>query len=308
MPKMQYEEVVARIRGGQVKAASDTEAVHGIKDPADKGTVAPKDHPDGDSNEKKQLPDTIDENKSREGQDLTDKDTNPSSTGENVPGPVVDGKAKEEAATEPNTPLSKIAGDVTDLVSRIKGLQEKSASGEAKEEPKEEPKEEAKEEAKEEKEAGASDDDTAATEGIDLSDPQACMKLAHFIQEDEDIMELVTKKAAIAQGAAEAAQLIKEATAEQEAYLEALVQEEMQKEAAEKMDAYFQELIKNASEEDIAMLLSELVEAGEIDEETAMAVMEALASEGGGEELPPEAKMASELFEKIAGEKTEKSE
>jgi len=130
-PSKDFEKIASSIRkwkSDNDKAAADSEALS-MKDPADKGEKEIPSHPDGDSKKKTMVPDQQAENKSREGQDVTDKDTKPSSTGENVPGPVEDGNAKDDAATSPDTPLSKIANKVPGLMDRIKNLSTATPEG-----------------------------------------------------------------------------------------------------------------------------------------------------------------------------------
>lgn len=240
---MTYDSVLSRVRAVQQKRAADNEALN-MKDPAEKGTVTPPDHPDGDSDKKKQIPPSATNVDGQEGKALTDKDTNPSSTGKNVPGPVTDGKPKEDAATSPTTPLSKIAGDVNAIMDRIGQLREKQASAQtaASTTPAPAPKQ---------AEAAPSNDEVA--NGIQLT-PEFHMKLASLILEDEEGLQLAEKILRKAAGHEAAQELINAALTQQDAFVRAANDYDAQVKYAAEVEAYqaaqLNEFLKSASDED----------------------------------------------------------
>ena len=244
-----YQDVLARVRGVQQKRAADNEALN-MKDPADKGIVTPPNHPDGDNDKKKIVPPSaVNKDGEREGKDLTDKDTHPSSTGKNVPGPVTDGKPKEDAATSPDVPLSKIAGDVGNIMSRIAQIRQKQASASTPA-PAQQP-----QAAPKQAQATPSNDDVA--NGIQLT-PEFHMKLASLILEDEEGLQLAERILRKAAGEEKAAQLINAALYQQSAYLQAADEYDqqvkyamaMQEQQAQALDNF----LKQASAEDRASI------------------------------------------------------
>jgi hypothetical protein len=364
-----YQEMLLRIRGQQTKSAADNEALN-MKDPADKGTVTPPNHPDGDSDSKKQIPPSATNTDGQEGKDITDKDTNPSSTGCHVPGPVTNGKSKDDAATSPDVALNKIAGEVGSILDRITALRTPSKAATAT------PK-------------AASGDDEGKSLAIQLT-PEFHMKLAAAILEDEEGMQFAEQILRKAAGQEKAHELINAALQQQHSYnaaVEEYEQEVKQANDAQAQDeAAFAHALAQATPEELAQiekaasvhnaylssfsteyeraayrdgvmkaaameenmaamppeaapampgemppgpeggeggeapmgveeiiaLLEEMVQAGEISEEEAMQVAQALLEgEGGGggmeggapegemplpEDAPPEAKMASALY------------
>lgn len=233
-----YRDVLAGIRARQKQASGDQEAVHGMKDPANKGTVTPPDHPDGDSDKKKNLPASA-TNESHEGEQLTDKDTNPSSTGENVPGPVADGNTKEDAANSPTVPLSKIAKNISGVMEGIKNLQNKSAAAPAAPAKKTE----------ETKSAGTED-----VAGKFEFTPEFHIKLASLILETEEGTKYAQELLRKAAGAEKAQELISAALNQQQVALEyAAYNDDMAKRAAyqqAQQEAAFEQLYKSASVEE----------------------------------------------------------
>jgi hypothetical protein len=285
-----FEELSARIRG--IKQASDSEAVKGIKDPAEKGTVTPPNHPDGDSNDKKSLPEQTTVNTSREGQDMTDKDTKPSGTGKNVPPVEENGNAKEDAATAPDTPLSKIAqaiASIQKLKAQPKGATAKEA-GKATAQP---------------KAAGQKDQ---ALQDMDLGAVAMHVKLASAILQTEEgvaMAETLLRKQAGAQAAAE---LIKAAGEQEWQWAQAAAQEEeLQKQAAQ-AQAQWEEFTKTASKEEVEQVVkmakiheraqSKLEhdfekQAYDMGAQDAAAMEEAMMAEGG-EPIPEEGEISDE--------------
>jgi len=358
-----YNEMLARIIGAQ-KSAADNEALN-MKDPREQGTVTPPNHPDGDNDSKKQVPPSAVNTDGQEGKNLTDKDTHPSSTGHNVPGHVTDGMAKEYAATSSTTDLSKIAGEVQNVMNRITELRKP------------------KQAATVTNGKYATDNANENTANNIQLTPEFHMKLASLILSTEEGVahaETILRKSA---GQEKAQELIQAALenhqgyitmAEEQEYFEKLAYEQQRQQieayeqvmsqatpeevaqiekyasvhgayastlytpyekqayAAGAMDAAGMEESAEAlppedieagavpeipgggegpmGVEEILALLEEMVASGEIQEEEAMQVAEALLSgEGGGEEMPlpeeapMEAKAASALFNKLASEK-----
>jgi len=240
-----YKQVLDDIRARQKSASGDREAVHGIKDPADKGTVTPPDHPDGDSDKKKNLPPSS-ENTSHEGEQLTDKDTNPSSTGENVPGPVTDGKAKEDAATSPNVSLSKIAQSVSGVMESINALRApKAAAAPAATTTTQTPSK------------SATDANDAVADAMEFT-PEFHIKLASLIMETEEGVKFAQEILRKAAGAEMAQKLIASALEQQGIALQyAAAYDEQEKIAAEmayRQQVEFETLYKSASVEQRAMM------------------------------------------------------
>ncbi len=290
-----FEELSARIRG--IKQASDSEAVKGIKDPAEKGTVTPPNHPDGDSNDKKSLPEQTTVNTSREGQDMTDKDTKPSGTGKNVPPVEENGNAKEDAATAPDTPLSKIA-------QAIASIQKLKAQ------PKGEPTKEAgkKEEPPTDTQPKAAGQKDQALQDMDLGAVAMHVKLASAILQTEEgvaMAETLLRKQAGAQAAGE---LIKAAGEQEWQWAQAAAQEEeLQKQAAQ-AQAQWEEFTKTASKEEVEQVVkmakiheraqSKLEhdfekQAYDMGAQDAAAMEEAMMAEGG-EPIPEEGEISDE--------------
>lgn len=115
--------VQERVKSASVKVAADQEALTGIKDPNEQGTVAPKAHHDGNDRAKLELP----ANKSNFG--TPDKghnimgETAPNGVGEGSYITPIDGDAKDKAATTPTAPLSKIATMLRESVEALKAAQ-----------------------------------------------------------------------------------------------------------------------------------------------------------------------------------------
>jgi hypothetical protein len=288
-----FKELSDRIRG-IAKRASDSEAIKGIKDPAEKGEVTPPNHPDGDSNDKKSLPEQTSTNTSREGQDMTDKDTKPSGTGKNVPPVEQNGNAKEDAATAPDTPLSKIA----QTVERIKKLQKSEPVKAASEtEPNTEDRNKA---------AGQSDD---VLQGMDLDSIAMHVKLASTLLQTEEGIEAVEAVLRKQAGAQAAAQLIKEAGEQEWLWAQAAAQEEELYNQAAEAEAQWEEFTKTASEEEVAQIVKlakihEHAQSGfeydfekqayDMGAQDAAAMEEAMMAEGGEQEIPEEGEISEE--------------
>jgi hypothetical protein len=321
-----YEDIMNRIRTAQgvVKSAgADTEALTGIKDPADKGSKAIPDHPEGDSKAKTKLPSGEPTNsESLNKAQIPGDDLKVSGTGKDVPG-TTSGDAKDSKATSPTAPIDKIAS----IMGRIKDMRT----------PKTEP-------AKEPVKSAAAPVKDETVQQMQIT-PEFHFKLASEIlatEEGVQFAERILQKAAgveaakeLIRAAGEQQYMMAKAAYEQEQYEAAVAEELAQREAV------VAELTKNASAEDLkeiqkiasvhnkvasalvndfekqayqagamdaaAMedavgegeevpaeaegpgieemlaILEEAVQSGEIDEETAMAVAEQLMAEAGGE-------------------------
>lgn len=339
-------QVLARIRTYQEKLASEAKEAGATKvpekDPAEKGNASIPSDPE--ATEKKQnLPARQKNDSSSEDKKLEDESTHPVSTGKNVPS-TVDGDAKDEQATSPTTPLSKIAARVQKIKNNLQsaGLAktEETKSAEAKVE-----------------DAKAAGEDKVEAVASDI-DENALLKLASIIVSTEgglEAVEPVLKKAA---GIEACRNLLDSATYSYNNMLLAQQEALEHEKAAAEQEAQTYEaighILKSASEsdlnqiekyasvhsqalnilpedfeklaymqgaedaaamqdamaggaeagipgggegpaslEELAQLLEGMVASGEIDEETAMAVLEQLAAgeadgEGGGEEAPVE--------------------
>lgn len=235
-----YDSVLARVRNVQQKRAADSEALN-MKDPADKGTVTPPNHPDGDNDKKRMTPPSATNENGQEGKDLTDKDTHPSSTGQHVPGPVTPGKPKEDAATQPDTPISKIASDVTSIVNRIQNLQKAASAPTPPPASKPAPK------------AATSNANDDVANNIELT-PSFHMKLASLILQDEEGLEFAERILRKAAGQERANELIQAALQQQDMYVKAAnaYDQQLQYEAAAQaqQEQAFNQFMKSASAED----------------------------------------------------------
>lgn len=227
MPTINYQDIVSRIKNvdkeaSTKKAMGDQEAINGIKDPADKGTVSIPDHPEGDNNAAQQRPTDASQasgspgGQAGEGQKLEDKNTNPVSTGKDVPS-TTSGNAKEDAATAPNTPIDKIANQSKGILDAIASLSKKASDK--------------KEEDAGKKEAGKKDEDAGKKAGDGNLDfevtPEIFRKLAGAIFASEERAAQVSEWLKEDAGAEKAAELIAAAHKEASQY-----DEEMYKAAA----------------------------------------------------------------------------
>lgn len=112
--------VQERVKSASVKVAADEEALTGIKDPNEQGTVAPPASHDGNNRAKLQLP----SNKSNFGE--PDKghnlmgETAPNGVGQGSYITPINGDAKDKAATTPTAPLDKIANMLRQSVEALK--------------------------------------------------------------------------------------------------------------------------------------------------------------------------------------------
>lgn len=117
-----------RVKSASVKVAADEEALTGIKDPNEQGTVAPPAHHDGNDRAKLQLP----ANKNNFGE--ADKghnlmgETSPNGVGQGHYITPVNGDAKDKAATTPTAPLDKIANMLRESVAALQSSAEPVAA------------------------------------------------------------------------------------------------------------------------------------------------------------------------------------
>lgn len=236
------------------KAAVNPDA----SDPADKGGVGvPK---DGDSSpDKANMPGNSPVTP-QEGTKAEDRDTKPVSVGKNVPG-TEDGNARDEAATSPTTPLSKIAEARKAADAIIEKL--KSAGDASKEAEKEK-------QAKQEKQEKAGGNQTLGDAGSEPTfGDDELRKLGALMLTTEGAIEQVTPLLEEAAGVKEAQAIVRGAVEEwgafekaayeqaiEEAEMEkiAAVQEGMAYEAAETALAAYAELTKDASEDDMEQI------------------------------------------------------
>jgi hypothetical protein len=197
-------------------------------DPTEKGKASIPVDPNA-TKDAQNMPPT-ESNKSREGVQLEDKDTKPSSTGKNVP-TAADGDAKDKAGIK--------KANITDIKNRVKALT-KSATPAATE-PEVAP-------------AVANTPEpvkSAANAPILDLDREALLKLAHAIVSTDEGIDLVMPLLRKQVGRETAALLVKEASAEFEKALTAEAEVfEMQKQAAAQEAAeyeYLDGLVKSAS-------------------------------------------------------------
>lgn len=343
----------ARAKAASNNAGGDTEAVHGIKDPQEKGT--PPGGPRGsDRPEESAAAQNLPANAVNDGTTAGNFETKELGAGSNKKSPTpISGDAKDQAATSPTTPLptmdpanksATIAQRAQTIAARIQGLS-KTAQNTSQSQ-------------------SHSTNESAATD-FNLGS-EFLMKLACSILESEDgikyAQEILTKKA----GQEAAQELISGALNEQNEWVKYASAEEeaqyayaQQLQQAQEAEQYIGELLKSASEEDlramdtmsnlhdtnlsqiqnevekaaymqgaddaaammdaeeaggeamipgaeegeaspeeIIALLDAAVASGEIDEETALAAVEALVGAEGGEAMDPA--LMEEDIEKMA--------
>ena len=200
------------------------------------------------------LEETDDTNKtkndsSNEDAKLEDESTHPVATGKNVPS-TQDGNAKEDAFTEPTTPLSKIANlseRVKAVQSRIQGFNKGASAGSSQTQPKKS----AGENKAPAKEEGSKNANTELAG--DFSD-EFLRKLAFAICDTEGGFEAVEPILLKHAGQEEARELMRKAASEYDQFVqlsEYLREEEMQKLAYEAQSIQaVDELLKNASVEE----------------------------------------------------------
>lgn len=309
-----YEDItnrVAQIQTKRAAAAKSASETPNAEDPNEQGTVTPPNHPDGDSAAKKNLPEGSANSEGKVGlpEGTT---TNPSGHGENVPGDVSSGDAKDKQAQKPNDPISKIAG----IVERVKGLQSGSNPKEAStEDGGNKPKEASTED------GGNKPKDKKAGEAPQELSYEVRCKLANEICATEEGMQMAESLIKKAYGREYAAELIQSAGDEYHSHVKAAAEyEQHQKQAAAEYGALEQaygELTKNASEEDMnkvakfgdihsrvldtlehdfekAAYLKAAMDAATMEDAMAggAAPEEAMIPEGGEEPLSPEAILA----------------
>jgi hypothetical protein len=275
---LQFNSVLGRIKAYQTKLASDASSV---QDPADKGTVGiPKD-PEA-TPQKQNMPSSEENNVSNEGAKLEDKQTQPVSTGKNVPS-TQDGNSKENVSS-PTEPLSKIANRVKAITDKIKSssdstpkmVSEKDKAESSASKPKTD-KIEGAPTSEENTDKGnktkppfgntSMKEKEAANENLaaDIS-PEALMKLASTILATEGGLAAVEPVLLKAAGVEAASQIIKEAAASYDVMVTQQMelmkaanaqreQEEFYKAAAARELAELDQVIKSASEEDKAQIV-----------------------------------------------------
>lgn len=208
-------------------------------DPTEKGEVSIPVDPN--ASKKKQTMPEDPSNVSREGTQLEDKDTNPSSTGKNVPA-AADGNAKDKASIK--------KANIGDIKDRVKGLINKSATAPTAPVDPVEPKT---------TEPVTDVNKSATTTPVLDLDREALLKLASAVISTDEGIDLVMPLLRKQVGRETAALLIKEASQEFEQAINAEAElMEMQKQAAAQEAAeyeYLDGLVKSASSEDEAKKL-----------------------------------------------------
>ena len=180
-----------RVKSASVKVAADEEALTGIKDPNEQGTVAPPAHHDGNDRAKLQLP----ANKSNFGE--ADKghnlmgETSPNGVGQGHYVTPVNGDAKDKAATTPTAPLDKIANMLRESVVALQAAAEPVAEPVA--EPSAEPAAE-----------------TAAEPAAPVKEAAHEFDLPSDLTQNEDIMRKLASIGAMMVGCEEGAQAVAE--------------------------------------------------------------------------------------------------
>jgi hypothetical protein len=243
------------------KSATDNEAVSGIKDPADQGTVTPKTDPQGEA-PKTGAPVKPGDAKSGGNGMPEGGDLKPEGVGDAETPSTTSGDAVDEAVKNPDTPVNKLAttqDKIASIRARMAGMQGQKPEGEK---------------AASAQEDGGKPDDENKSANTDSSIPETVtdevrLKLANAILATEQGVAFAQQILEQDMAREKAASLITAASEEnfarlqKEASLAAEYEEEFLKQAALEEEAEFvqevlaqrfDELTKDASEEEMAKI------------------------------------------------------
>lgn len=117
----------ARVKSASVKSAADEEAISGIKDPNEKGNVAPPAHHDGNDRVAQGLPTNLCNCGEANKEHNLFAVTTPEGVGQGSYPTPVNGVAKDEAATSSTSPLDKIAAKLNASLETLRGTATKQA-------------------------------------------------------------------------------------------------------------------------------------------------------------------------------------
>ena len=306
-----YRELAALVRGNIKAATIDA------TDPTDKGGASAK-KTDGDDASLMALPTKGEQNAAAPAQ-LTDRDTNPAGVGEGDVPSTAPGDPKDKSVSSPTDALSKIAGNASDIANRIKGLMAPKAAPAteaAKEATVAAVATAANIELTPEFHLKLASTILSTQEGVDLA--LSLLRKQAGVEAANDLMSsalaMHEKYASTAQVESEAEQLFKSASAEEQAaivkfakihdFCLSRIENPIEKMAfaqgaqdAAAMDESAAgggepqlpggEAGGTPSPEEIVQVLQQMVQSGEIDEETAQQVLQILAQ--GGDEAAGDA-------------------
>lgn len=119
-----------RVKSAHTKLAADEEALTGINDPTNKGTVQIPSHNDGNNRKLLNLPDNTTNMEEPDKQHNIMDVTKPDGTGQGEYVTPRDGDARDNAATSPTAPLDKIAATLAESIKQLQAepAQTKEAS------------------------------------------------------------------------------------------------------------------------------------------------------------------------------------
>lgn len=119
-----------RVKSAHTKLAADEEALTGINDPTNKGTVQIPSHNDGNNRKLLNLPDNTTNMEAPDKQHNIMDVTKPDGTGQGEYVTPRDGDARDNAATSPTAPLDKIAATLAESIKQLQAepAQTKEAS------------------------------------------------------------------------------------------------------------------------------------------------------------------------------------
>lgn len=120
-----------RVKSAQTKLAADEEALTGINDPTNKGTVQIPSHNDGNNRKLLNLPDNTTNMEEPDKQHNIMDVTKPDGTGQGEYVTPRDGDARDNAATSPTAPLDKIAATLAESIKKLQAESEQTKEASA---------------------------------------------------------------------------------------------------------------------------------------------------------------------------------
>lgn len=120
-----------RVKSAHTKLAADEEALTGINDPTNKGTVQIPSHNDGNNRKLLNLPDNTTNMEAPDKQHNIMDVTKPDGTGQGEYVTPCDGDARDNAATSPTAPLDKIAATLAESIKQLQAEPEQTKEASA---------------------------------------------------------------------------------------------------------------------------------------------------------------------------------
>lgn len=120
-----------RVKSAHTKLAADEEALTGINDPTNKGTVQIPSHNDGNNRKLLNLPDNTTNMEEPDKQHNIMDVTKPDGTGQGEYVTPRDGDARDNAATSPTAPLDKIAATLAESIKQLQAEPEQTKEASA---------------------------------------------------------------------------------------------------------------------------------------------------------------------------------